>query len=275
MASPKEGSSLTTECLKCSNASVPSAARIDKGTTARHFDSVKALVVSYTELMASLVAQEVSVDEAVHVQPMSFELFANICNIALAEYAEELRMESKGTCMLDAQYTSVLCTENGKIFNVSGETDSTLLYCNTPIQTWGDKYLPKKGTHTKEIGQPLAGVADRAEGFKNSVGVEAPRFWGILTTGLVWTMSIRAFSQGHLVHTRTAPIRTWDHERNEINDDNVERVTSLLLKAVLSAEKLIKIVRSRQKSAVSGLAPCLEDMPDHYDEDSDSDDDAC
>ncbi len=60
-----------------------------KCNTAKHFDSVKALVISYTEHMVRLVAQGISVDEVRHIQPMSFELFINICDIVLAEYAEE------------------------------------------------------------------------------------------------------------------------------------------------------------------------------------------
>jgi hypothetical protein len=251
-ATRKQDKSLSTECLACFKASILSVNRIDKCTTVAHFESVKALVVSYTEHMARLVEQGVHVDEVKNVQSMSFELFTNICNIVLEEYAGDFKIEKKDTSSIDLQYTTVLCAENGKVFHVSGETDATLLYCNTPIQTWEDKDLSKDATLTNEIAQPLAEVAGMAERFKGSVGVEAPNFWGVLTTGLVWTMSVRSFSEGRPVYTRTAPIKTWDCERRKINEDHVERITSLLLNALLSAEKLIKIVQRSQKSQFSG-----------------------
>ena len=212
-------------------------------------------------------------DEVVFVQPYSFQLFREISLIVLSEYAEDLRFECKKSNHVDTKYTTTLQSQEGKIIKISGETDSTMLYCDISISTWEDKSLDKSAKTMKEIGQPLAEVKGMAELFKARVGREAPKFFGVLTTGLVWTMSSRVYSNGNVVFAKTSPINALNEQKNAIDDEGLNIITSFLLASLRSAEELIKIIDENGKRVLSSVKdyPDTDDLPDDDDGDDECD----
>ena len=180
-------------------------------------------------------------DECSYVQPVSLKLFGDISHIALSDHAENLKIECKKSNHIDTKYSTTLHHPSGKIIKISGETDSTLLYCGVPISTWKDKSLNKTAETVQEIAQPLAEVKGMVEKFKEHVGRDAPKFFGVLTTGLIWTMPIRGFSEGNVVFAKTNAIYAWNEETDTIDDEGLNIITSILLSSLRSAEVLIKM----------------------------------
>jgi len=272
--SSKDGSTLNAECVACFGAVLVSRKNIVIRSTDKCFDQVKELVRNYTTQMRDFYVAGV-MDEVAVVQPHSFQLFREISLIVLSDYADDLRFECKKSNHVDTKYTTTLYSSSGKIINISGETDSTMLYCGISISTWEDKSLDKSAKSVKEIGQPLAEVKGMAELFKARVGREAPKFFGVLTTGLVWTMSSRDYSNGNVTFANTDSINAWNEPKDAIDDEGLNIITSFLLASLRSAEVLIKIIDEKGKRIMSSVEdyPDTDDLPDDDDGDNDGDND--
>jgi hypothetical protein len=264
----KNGSSLNTECVTCFGAVLIPKQHIQKSTDI-HFDAVRQLILEFTSTMHDLY-KEGKVAEVMCVQPISFKLFKDMSLIVLSEYKHNLRFENKASCHADTEYSTTL-NPPGKIINISGETDGTMLYCDIPIKTWEDKELKALiNLKPKEVGQPLAEIRGMGEIFKTRVGVHAPKFCGVLTTGLTWTMSFRTYLDGQVNYGRTELINTWNEQEKSPDTEGIDIVTSLLMTSLRSAEVLIKIINERNKK----LSSCEEYYPDTdtWSDGSDADD---
>ena len=264
--SSRNGSTLTRECVACFGAILVNDIVIRSADI--YFDQVNELVLNYTTTMHDLYVAG-NTAEVEFVQPNSILLFRAISLIVLSEYAEGLRFECKETNQVDTKYATTLYSSSGKITNITGETDSTMLFHGIPILTWEDKSLGMSATSANEIGQPLAEVKGMAEHFKAHVGREAPKFFGVLTTGLIWTMSSRAYSNGNVVFANTNPINAWNEQTSTIDNEGLNIITSLLLVSLRSAKELIKIIHEKGKRIMSSV----EDYPDT--DDDDNGDDEC
>ena len=268
--SSKNGSSLNQECVECFGSSLILKDSISMCLSDVCFDQVRVFVRTFTLKMHALFKDE-KFAEVEYVQPLSFELFKESSLVVLSEYEPNVRFERKTFCVVDTKYSTTL-NPSGKIVKVSGETDTTMLYCGVPIMTWEDKRLDKKASTIEEIGQPLAEISGMGEKFQTQVGVQAPKFCGVLTTGLIWTVSYRAYRRnGHIVFGNTVPISTWNEDRNALDDDGLDTVTSLLITSLRSTEVLIKIIDANNKklSSVEEYVPDTDDLPSGSDEDDD------
>ena len=271
--SSRNGSTLNSECLACFGAVLINEKHIVIRSDDICFCQVKELVKTYTTRMHDLLVAG-KTDEVVFVQPLSIQLFRDISLVVLSEYVKDLRFECKESSHIDTKYSTTLRSSSGKIFNIRGETDSTMLYSGISISTWEDKSLRMSAKSVQEIGQPLAEVKGMAELFKARVGREAPKFFGVLTTGLLWTMSIRTYSNGNVVFANTNSINAWNDQKDIIDDEGLNVITSFLLASLRSAEKLIKIIVKKGVRIMSSVEDNsdADDLPDDDDDDDDDDD---
>jgi hypothetical protein len=165
-----------------------------------------------------------------------------------------------------------------ELTKVTGECDSTLLYGLIPVACWEDKNLTQKLTTPLEIGQAFAEVKGTSEIFKNSIRLAAPRFTGVLTSGLVWSLAIQEFRDGANLYTRTAPIETVID--GTISDENVNIVASLLIYHLETIQVLMEMIDEYHHSLHKKSATLVSDFPqddlsqdDDHDDDDDDDDD--
>ena len=272
--SSKNGSEMNTECVKCFGAAVISQNIIPLCQDEDCFDQVRQLVCEFTKNMIDSFKKG-DVGEVQYVQPLSYALFRSISDIVLSNYTRDIKLENKKTNIVDTQYRTILRTPQGKYINVSGETDITMLYCGIPIETWEDKVLNMEDvTSPTTIGQPLAEVGGMGEKFKDMVGAQAPTFCGVLTTGLLWTMSFRIYSNGQILYKRTNPINacSWIENVPTPDDDGINIITSLLLTSLRKAEELIQIIDQRNKVIFSRWSHCPDKDGWSEENDEDSDD---
>eukprot|EP00604_Paraphysomonas_vestita_P004441 CAMPEP_0174825186 /NCGR_PEP_ID=MMETSP1107-20130205/42519_1 /TAXON_ID=36770 /ORGANISM="Paraphysomonas vestita, Strain GFlagA" /LENGTH=447 /DNA_ID=CAMNT_0016056567 /DNA_START=2100 /DNA_END=3443 /DNA_ORIENTATION=- len=278
----KDGSKLSTECVNYFKSIKIEPAKIIPQPNLL-FQLIKNEVMAHSTNMINLRRAN-QVDEVTYVQPNSFRFFQKICQIYLFEYQNEIELVNKTTNIGLTSYTTILACDNGEIFYVNGQTDSTLLYCGIPIATWEDKNLKLTLDSTTEIGQALVEVKANSEYFKGSIGLPPPRFTGILTNGLVWSLVIQSYSteSGKPLYTRTLPISIYSKDETStiitIVEENVNTVTSLLIYHLQTIQSLIHFVDLHNQKINN--TPNLtfpenqnDDQEDHDDDDEENNDD--
>lgn len=278
----KDGSKLSTDCVNYfkSRKIKPEKIRPQPNPL---FQFIKNEVMAHSTNMINLCRAN-KVDEVTYVQPNSFCFFQKICQIYLFEYLNEIELVNKTTNIGLTSYTTILTCDNGENFYVNGQTDSTLLYCGIPIATWEDKNLKLTLDSTTEIGQALVEVKATSEYFKSSIGLPPPRFTGILTNGLVWSLVIQLYSteSGKPLYTRTLPISIYSRDETStiitIVEENVNTVTSLLIYHLQTIQSLIHFV-DLQNQKINNTPNLTfpenqnDDQEDHDDDDDENNDD--
>jgi hypothetical protein len=215
-------------------------------------------------------------DEVDYIQKESFQFFLKICRQYFPNnFQENITLVKKGpdSGPQGISYSTILRNNVDELTKVKGECDSTLLYGLIPVACWEDKNLTKTLTTPSEIGQAFAEVKGTSEIFKNSIRLTAPRFTGVLTSGLVWSLTIKEFRDGADLYTRTTPIETV--KNGTISNENVDIVASLLIYHLETIQVLMEMIDEYHHSLHKKPATFVSDFPqdDHSQGDDDDDDD--
>ena len=179
-------------------------------------------------------------------EELTSQLFSNISEQYFSErFQNEIVLAKRG---FDSRtrYSTILRSNVGELTKVRGECDSTLLYGDIPVACWGNRSVsnkqffttrPKAGT----FAQAFAEIKGTSEHFQNAIGLAAPRFTGVLTSGLVWTLVIQEFYEGSHRYTDTSPIAMLSRT-GTIVDGNVDIVASLLMYHLEATEVLMGMI---------------------------------
>jgi hypothetical protein len=135
------------------------------------------------------------IDEVRHVQPLSRNLIRDLFKVIIPDQYNDLVFvfgEKPNT----KYHTSIQLDANEWV-DVSGKSDISVYYLNVCIFVWEDNRLDSILNTPKEKCQITVEVKGFAEDFKSSIGVEAPRFCGVETSGLVWSFCTRYFRNGN------------------------------------------------------------------------------
>jgi hypothetical protein len=273
----KDGSRLSWNHVRCFNPSVCAPSTILPRHPNRNqlFGSIRKALFEYTQIMVSLLAEQ-KCDEVTYIQEVSFQFFLNICRQYFPNnFQQNISLVKKGSKPghLDISYSTILRNNVDELTKVHGECDSTLLYGNIPVACWEDKNLTKELTSSSEIGQAFAEVKGISEIFKNSISLAAPRFTGVLTSGLVWSLTIQEFRDGENRYTRTTPIETAS-QNGTISGANVDIVASLLIYHLETIQVLMQMIDEYHHSLHKKPATLVSDFPqDDHSQDHDDDDD--
>ncbi len=146
--------------------------------------------------------------------------------------------EKKG--QIQTKYHTIIL-DNDETFKISGESDAVIFYNNTCVFVWEDKNLDKTLTTANEKGQIIAEVKGFAEAFKKATRVEPTVFPGVLTSGVVFSISRYIFRNGGSSLHLTQPL-SLVNEKYEIIEENVMAVTKLLIDNLLYCGKLMKVI---------------------------------
>ena len=188
----------------------------------------------------------------------------------------------------------LLTTDSGPVC-VKGQSDISLYYNNVCILVWEDENLDLDLSKPNAQAQIHVEVDAFAAYFKKRILAEPLEFYGISTSGLVWSFCIRSYKEGlssfiltePISTTKTTPLETVNEDENEekeqisevvksqnpleslINEENLIIAANCLVKLLMSCENLIKKIDERLKiGKATGIDMKESDEQDDFDQDA-------
>ena len=136
-------------------------------------------------------------DEVKFVQPRSLALCQALFRVLLPDIFDELSFCRKGYDSGYTSYSTVLMTAEGEACFVKGETDISIVYMGKCIMVWEDKKLTlEQFGGYKPRSQVLAEVKAMNQLIHESLQGYPPRFCGVLTNGIDWSIAQAIFKEG-------------------------------------------------------------------------------
>jgi hypothetical protein len=209
-------------------------------------------------------------DEVEDIQPLTFDFFEKTCQLYFSDIWNRglMHLAKKGTSD-HTRYHVNLIDDGGIIHPVKGETDSTLWYKGVPVGVWEDKNFNFQLTDTAEVAQALAEVHYSAGVISERIGKQVGLCSGILTSGLNWTLMMKSYVKGKIIHNRTIPISLIDTSQTPPVVTNVDGVTKLVLFHLQVIQSNINLIESSSFSKISSHARIDEEDEDVAPEDND------
>ena len=133
-------------------------------------------------------------DEVKYVQPHSLSLIQGLFKVMIPDHYRDLVFIAGEA--VDTRYHTSIQLDRNKWVDVKGRSDISVLYKTICIFTWEDKRLDKLLNTIEEMCQITVEVKGFAEEFKRVLGVEARRFCGVETSGLIWSFCTRKYRNG-------------------------------------------------------------------------------
>lgn len=249
----RNGSQLTKNCVKTFN---PITIPTDKLLSSEVVEITNILTMHIADM--KLLKEQGNIDEVRYVQPKSKELVTTILSFYFPHVLSKIIVASKTEEYEKTQYATVLIADDGEKIPVKGETDITILYCGVPVAVWEDKNLNKELKTPDEIGQSLAETKANAMTFVKSISLEAPTFCGILSTGLLWSLTTRRYHEGLENYFCTEPT------------SDLDKAAGLLVQYLRSIQGLMLLVDKSIESLLLSALLAPEDSSREEKDDEDS-----
>ena len=191
----KKGSELSNDHLRALNVTYSSihSLILEEGTS--HLLRCSELLRKYSDQMRTQKMNR-EFDEVKYVQPFSRILIQDLFKVMIPDHYDDLVFVT-GEKVATNFHTSIQLGGNQWV-DVNGRTDISVFYRNVCIFLWEDKNLDKSLNTAPEICQIAVEVKGFAEDFKSNIGVEAQKFCGVETSGLIWSFCTRFYRQGNI-----------------------------------------------------------------------------
>jgi len=241
----KNGNSLNSECFYAFNTLMISNDDIDERVcTYEKLNAVKNLLTVYKNESKEHLKNH-NIDEVRFVQPRSKKLLGDVSNLILTDFnnpADVARVlvadkKSLSDCI---KYATVLNVSNSNVYEITGETDQSLMFDNICLLPWEDKNLSSTLSQKKAWSQILVETKANAEAFSRAVKREPQTYWGVLTSGLHWCFILRVYENGQSSYTCTGVLNADDN-------DDFNRISKLLTLAIINCAILVKQIRKMTK----------------------------
>ena len=190
---PKNGSQLSGNEFRAFSASQYKAHNYASHPVS---EEVANLIEAYVDESTRLSAAG-NLDEVKYVQPRSLTLCQALFRVLLPDIFDELSFCRKGSGSEYTSYSTVLMTAEGEACLVKGETDISIVYMGKCIMVWEDKKLTLELFEGfKPRSQVLAEVKAMNQLIHESLQGYPPRFCGVLTNGIDWSIAQAIFREG-------------------------------------------------------------------------------
>jgi hypothetical protein len=228
---------------------------------------------------------ENKIAEVTIVQPKSFKLLTDLCNIIFPETEKKRPVIcSKEKENENIKYSTVLEIKDKGECYVNGETDKSLCFNDICMMVWEDKKLDENIDTDKHKAQIFAEIKGNAEAFKEALVVEPPSLDGILTSGRLFIWAYRTFDEKAMfLHTKKIDTMKINESDNSLVPDleAIDIISRILMASFNSMKQLMDIyscrvvqtkLKSPSDSYTYGMVPTTKKDPDDKDDDGENGD---